>query len=169
MALLVYHLGTMTSDSQSKMADAADVWRRIVDFMIAAHAQGDAVLQRFGFTPGDSKALMFLEPDEGRTMRSLAEAWTCDASNATWMIDRLEKRGLVERRAVAGDRRVKEVVLTPLGVETKAALLEAIYEPPPQLLELPLADLKTLRDALEKLPAGAVSPTRSAESKSSRS
>ena len=161
MALLVYHLGTMTSDSQSKMAVAADVWRRIFDFIITTHAQRDGVLRGFGFTPGDSKALMFLEPDEGRTMRSLAEAWTCDASNATWMIDRLEQRRLVERRPVSGDRRVKKVVLTPLGVATKAALLEAFYEPPPQLLELPLADLETLRDALAKLPARAETPAPS--------
>ncbi|HJX62010.1 MAG TPA: MarR family transcriptional regulator [Dehalococcoidia bacterium] len=145
----------MTSDWQSKMAVAADVWRRIFDFIIATHVQRDSVLQRFGFTPGDSKALMFLDADEGRTMRSLAEAWTCDASNATWMIDRLEQRGLVERRPVAGDRRVKKVVLTPLGVETKAALLEALYEPPQELLELPLAELEALRDALEKLPVRA--------------
>src|SRR4030042_5005951 len=129
MALLVYHLGTMTSDSQSKMAVAADVWRCIFDSISTTHAQRDGVLRGFGFTPGDSKALMFLDADEGRTMHSLAEAWTCDASNATWMIDRLEQRGLVERRAVAGDRRVKMVVLTPLGVETKAALDAALHEP----------------------------------------
>ena len=135
------------------MAIAAEVWRRIFDFIITTHAQRDGVLQRFGFTPGDSKALMFLDADEGRTMRSLAEAWTCDASNATWMIDRLEQRGLVERKPVAGDRRVKKVVLTPLGVETKAALVEAFYQPPAELLELPLADLKALRDAVQKLPA----------------
>ena len=161
MALLVYHLDTMTTDSPSKVAVAADVWRRIFDFIIATHHQRDAVLQRFGFTPGDSKALMHLEPDEGRTMRSLAEHWTCDASNATWMIDRLEKRGLVERRAVAGDRRVKEVVLTPRGVEMKAALREALYQPPAELLELPLADLEALRGALERLPARGETPAPS--------
>ena len=152
-----------TRDTGTKVAVAADVWRRIFDFIIATHAQRDGALRRFGFTPGDSKALMFLGPDEGRTMRSLAEAWTCDASNATWMIDRLEQRGLVERRPVAGDRRVKKVVLTPLGVETKAALLEALYEPPPELLELPLADLQALRDALQKLPARAEPSPRPAE------
>jgi len=150
------------------MAIAAEVWRRIFDFIITTHAQRDGVLQRFGFTPGDSKALMFLDADEGRTMRSLAEAWTCDASNATWMIDRLEQRGLVERKPVAGDRRVKKVVLTPLGVETKAALVEAFYQPPAELLELPLADLKALRDALEKLPARADPPTRLAEASLNR-
>ena len=147
-----------TSDSRNKTAIAADVWRRIFDFIIATHTQRDAVLQRFGFTPGDSKALMHLESDEGRTMRSLAEHWACDASNATWMIDRLEQRGLVERRPMAGDRRVKKVALTPLGVETKAALREALYEPPPELVELPLADLEALRDALQRLPAHAEAP-----------
>jgi DNA-binding MarR family transcriptional regulator len=160
-ALLVYHHGVTTHDSTSKAAVAADVWRRIFDFIIGTHHQRDAVLQRFGFTPGDSKALMHLEPDEGRTMRSLAEHWSCDASNATWMIDRLEQRGLVERRPVAGDRRVKKVVLTPLGVETKAAILEALYEPPAELLELSVAELEALRDVLQKLPARAESPTPS--------
>ena len=144
-----------TRVSPNKTSVAADVWRRIFGFIIATHAQRDTALQRFGLTPGDSKVLMLLEPDEGRTMRSLAEAWSCDASNATWMIDRLEQRGFVERRPMAGDRRVKRVVLTPLGVETKAALCEALYEPPPELLDLPLADLEALRDALQKLPASA--------------
>ena len=169
MALRVYHIVVMTADSRSKMGIAADAWRRIFDFVMCTHAQRDTVLRRVGLTPGDSKALMLLEPDKGRTMRSLAEAWTCDASNATWMVDRLERRGLVERRPVAGDRRVKAVVLTPLGVEAKAALLEALYEPPPQLLELPLADLKALRDALEKLPARADSAPRPAEASPHRS
>jgi DNA-binding MarR family transcriptional regulator len=163
LAPLVYAFGVMSIDSRSKTTVAADVWRRIFDFIIDTRAQRDGVLRRFGFTPGDSKALMFLDANEGRTMRSLAEAWTCDASNATWMIDRLEQRGLVERRSVVGDRRVKEVVLTPLGAQTKAALLEALYQPPPQLLELPLADLEALRDAIAKLPARAGVPGRSAE------
>jgi DNA-binding MarR family transcriptional regulator len=157
-----------TRDTGTKVAVAADVWRRIFDFIMATHAQRDAVLQRFGFTPGDSKALMHLDADEGRTMRSLAEAWTCDASNATWMIDRLEQRGLVERRPMAGDRRVKKVVLTPLGVETKAALLEALYEPPQELVELPLAELEALRDALQRLPAHGETPVRPAEADPNR-
>jgi len=168
MAPLVYDPDMTTPDHRSKAAIAAEVWRRIFDFIMCTHAQRGTVLRRFGLTPGDSKALMLLDADEGRTMHSLAEAWTCDASNATWMIDRLEQRGLVERRPVAGDRRVKKVVLTPLGVETKSALIQALYDPPPELLELPLADLKALRDAVQKLPAGADSPKPSAEANSNR-
>ncbi len=39
----------------------------------------------------------------------------CDASNVTGIVDRLEKRGLVERRVDPYDRRVKLLVVTPAG------------------------------------------------------
>jgi DNA-binding MarR family transcriptional regulator len=68
------------------------------------------------------------------------------------MIDRLEHRGLAERRSQPDDRRVKLVVLTPDGARTRAALIEAIYKPPPALVELPRASLEALRDAAGKLP-----------------
>jgi len=57
-----------------------------------------AILQEFGLSPGDLRALVALDGDQPRPMRALARAWNCDASNATWMVDRLENRGLVERR-----------------------------------------------------------------------
>jgi DNA-binding MarR family transcriptional regulator len=63
-------------------------------------------------------------------MRALARAWACDASNVTWMVDRLESRGLVERRMLPSDRRVKTVALTPLGASTKAELFTRLNEPP---------------------------------------
>ena len=141
-----------TLQPPTKAAIAAEAWRRIFDFLVATHAHRNRVLERFGFTPGDSKTMLALDAEAGQSMGSLAAAWTCDASNATWMVDRLEERGFVERRAMAGDRRVKVVVLTALGVKMKAALLEALYEPPSELLELSLADLKALRDGVEKLP-----------------
>ena len=46
------------------------------------------------------------------------------------MIDRLESRGLVERRMLPTDRRVKTVALTPLGATTKAELFTRLHEPP---------------------------------------
>jgi DNA-binding MarR family transcriptional regulator len=85
-------------------------------------------------------------------MRSLAEEWGCDASNATWIVDRLEKRGLVERRAKPGDRRAKLVVLSGAGVKARKQLLDGLFEPPPELLALPRATLEVLRDSL---PGGA--------------
>jgi DNA-binding MarR family transcriptional regulator len=86
-------------------------------------------------------------------MRTLARAWGCDASNVTWTVDRLERRGLVERRMLPSDRRVKTVVLTPLGASTKAELFTRLHEPPADLLALDRATLLALRDALHRLPA----------------
>ncbi|MET9452803.1 MarR family winged helix-turn-helix transcriptional regulator [Streptomyces cinerochromogenes] len=49
------------------------------------------------------------------SMSTLATTLTCDASNMTGIVDRLEKRGLVHREPSASDRRVKNVVLTAEG------------------------------------------------------
>ena len=114
------------------------------------HTSG--VLQELGLTPGHMKALLMLEPGEPRPMGSLAQQFACDASTITWLVDRLEERGLVERGTVPTDRRVKTVVLTPLGAKTRAAVLERLHEPPPELLALDREDLEELRAALAKLP-----------------
>ena len=60
-------------------------------------------------------ALLSLDADEPQSMSSLAGAWKCDASNVTWLVDRLEEHGLAERRPHATDRRVRTVALTPQG------------------------------------------------------
>ena len=85
-------------------------------------------------------------------MRSLADEWECDASNATWIVDRLEKSGLAERRTVPHDRPVKLVVLTARGVKTKAELMAEFLTPPAELLDMDQSDLETLQRALEKFP-----------------
>jgi DNA-binding MarR family transcriptional regulator len=137
--------------ARDKAALAVETWKRMFDFFIRTGSQRVKVLARLGLTPNDSRALTALDVNDGRTMRSLADEWGCDASNATWIVDRLEKRGLAERRARPGDRRVKLVVLTPAGMKTRQRLLEGMYEPPPELLALPRASLEVLRTAL---PAG---------------
>ena len=48
-------------------------------------------------------------------MRRLAEQMNCEASNLTGLVDRLERRGLVERRPDPGDRRVRVLALTEGG------------------------------------------------------
>jgi DNA-binding MarR family transcriptional regulator len=133
---------------------AAQVWRRIFDFIIATSPRRIELLALYGLTPNDSRALQTPGLDgKGRTMRSLAAEWRCDASTATWTVDRLEAKGLAERRAHATDRRVKLVALTPHGIATKAALIAGIYAPPPELLELPDQELIELERAVSVLPA----------------
>jgi DNA-binding MarR family transcriptional regulator len=120
------------------------------DELMRSAPQRTRSLTSRGLTPNDSRALHSLSVGEGLPMRSLAEAWGCDPSNATWIVDRLEALGLAERRAAA-DRRVKLVALTPQGERTKAELLEEFYQPPAELAALDRADLEKLLEILTKL------------------
>lgn len=140
------------SRSATKTALAADAWRGLFDFIIATAGQRNSALARAGLTPNDGRALSSLDAETGRTMRSLAREWECDASTATWIVDRLEGKGLAERRSHPTDRRVKLVVLTPKGVQTRTEMTAQMYAPPPELLELDRADLVALRDATARLP-----------------
>lgn len=133
-----------------KTAIAAEAWRAIFDFIIATAPQRNRYLGESGLTPNDSRALSSLG-SEGRTMGALAEEWKCDASTATWIVDRLEQRGLAQRRPHPTDRRARLVVLTPAGARLQAKNLERMYIPPPELLALELPDLIALRDAVTKL------------------
>ncbi len=147
-----------------KTALAEEAWRDLFDFFIATRKERDPALAKQGLTPNDAKAMFSLDAATGKTMGSLAGEWTCDASNATWIIDRLEKRGLAERRPSPGDRRVKMVVLTPLGAKTRAAVMAEMFKPPSALLELDRQDLEALRDAARKLAAMVKPPEDSAAS-----
>lgn len=131
----------------------AQAWRLFFDFFMRTRPQRDQVLHRLGLTPNDARGLRDLDATEGRTMRSLAEAWDCDASNATFIVDRLEARGLVERRPLPEDRRVRSVVLTAKGVRMKRQLMEAMYAPPEELSRLKPAELEVLTTLLSRLLA----------------
>ncbi len=142
----------MANASKSKAALARGVWQLMFEFLMRSAPDRGRSLGRRGLTPNDSRALASLDPQEGRTMRSLAEEWECDASNATWIVDRLERFGLAERRGVPHDRRVTLVVLTARGVKTKTELMEEFLTPPSELLDMPQANLESLRRALEVVP-----------------
>jgi MarR family transcriptional regulator, organic hydroperoxide resistance regulator len=131
---------------------AADAWRPLARFFFDTVRHRQKVMSSEGLTPNDVRALMALDPSEGRTMSDLAEAWSCDASNATFIVDRLEERALAERRTVATDRRVKLVVLTARGAAIRGRILQRFFEPPPELLALSRADLEALREAAGRLP-----------------
>src|ERR671935_203891 len=83
-------------------------------------------------------------------MNELAEALACDASNVTGLVDRLEARGFVERRAAPADRRVKTLVLTPAGIALRRRVLERMSEPPDEIARLSRADQRALRDILRR-------------------
>jgi DNA-binding MarR family transcriptional regulator len=127
------------------------VWRAMFEFLMRSAPRRTEALARRGLTPNDSRALFSLDLEHGRSMRTLADSWECDPSNATWIVDRLEKLGLAERRAVPHDRRVKLVALTRKGKRTRSALMREFHRPPDELAALDVEDLETLERILSKL------------------
>lgn len=65
------------------------------------------------------------------TLRELAERMSCEPSNATFVADRLEEQGYLERHPHPDDRRAKQLVLTPKGTELRERLLELLSEDSP--------------------------------------
>jgi DNA-binding MarR family transcriptional regulator len=104
----------------------------------------------FDLTPVQGHVLRILGNRGPLAMNELAEALSCDASNVTGMVDRLEARGLVERRPGDRDRRVKELVLTPAGLELRRHVLERMSEPPEAIQRLSARDQRALRDVLAR-------------------
>jgi DNA-binding MarR family transcriptional regulator len=135
-------------NSSNKHETASQVWQLMSHFATAQFREKAAKLREQGLTPGHLKAILSLEPGESRPMGACASELGCDASTATWLVDRLEDRGLVERRPSTTDRRVKAVVLTQRGAKVRAQLQKHYSEPPAALLDL---DQEVLEDMLRVL------------------
>jgi DNA-binding MarR family transcriptional regulator len=133
---------------------ARQVWRDLFDLLLRSAPARTRSLAAHGLTPNDSRALFSLEGGTGRSMRSLADEWECEPSYATSIVDRLETLGLASRQVVEHDRRVRMVLLTRKGAKTRADLLEAFHQPPPEFERLEVADLEALSNVLAKLAPG---------------
>jgi DNA-binding MarR family transcriptional regulator len=78
------------------------------------------VADRHGLPPVQARMLCVLA--EGpRGMAELARAFGVEKAALTGLVDRAERRGLVERGAVPGDRRALRVTLTDAGRQSAAA------------------------------------------------
>jgi DNA-binding MarR family transcriptional regulator len=109
------------------------------------------VAAQFDLTPPQLGVLTTL--DDFTSMSHLASAVGCDASNITWMTDRLEERGLVERRPDPDDRRVKRLVLTDTGRKLRRDIDRRLHSSHPGLERLTVAERATLARLLERMMA----------------
>lgn len=112
-----------------------------------------------GLSPVQVRALLTLRPGKAVPMRQLAAALDSDASNLSSLVDRLERRGAVERRPDPGDRRVKALALTPEGERLRETFWRGLIEDPGPLGSLDETELRTLVSLLDRLglsraPAG---------------
>jgi MarR family transcriptional regulator, organic hydroperoxide resistance regulator len=109
-----------------------------------------AVASEFELSPPQVRALAVLDPDRPVPMSELADALHCDNSNVTGIVDRLEDRGLVERRSASHDRRVKMLAVTERGAEVRERLAERLEQAPEPLARLSPDDQRLLRDIMRR-------------------
>ncbi|MDG9711851.1 MarR family winged helix-turn-helix transcriptional regulator [Streptomyces sp. DH10] len=95
-------------------------------------------------------SLLCLEP---LPMRRLAQRLKCEPSNVTGIVDRLEARGLVERRPDPADRRVKVAAATSEGRRVARSLRDSLRFAREPLAGLSEGERVALRDALRGMLA----------------
>lgn len=114
-----------------------------------------------GLSPVQVRVLLTLRPGQAAPMRDLAAALDYDASNLSTLVDRLERRGTVQRQPDPADRRVKALALTPEGERLRASFWEGLTEDPGPLAALGDEHLRALTQVLAELdpaPSQALSP-----------
>jgi DNA-binding MarR family transcriptional regulator len=97
------------------------------------------------------------------TLREIAQAVEVDPSAATVGVDRLERRGLVQRGAHPDDNRRKLVHLTDAGRQAAAIAQRILTDPPPALAALNVHDLTALTRIFATLNAKPQSTPPAAE------
>jgi DNA-binding MarR family transcriptional regulator len=140
----------MGATSTPAVSAASEAWPLIFELLHLSKKRFMAIASEFDLSPPQVMALRQLDPDEPKPMSELAAALRCDNSNVTGIVDRLEDRGLVERRAAEHDRRVKMLMMTARGAEIRAQLGARLSEPPEPLARLSLEDQRALRDIMRR-------------------
>jgi DNA-binding MarR family transcriptional regulator len=127
---------------------AGEAWQLLQRILLSQRGRVAGIAAEFELAPAQMWALHALEPGRPKPMSELAQKLRCDNSNVTGIIDRLEARGLVERRPGERDRRVKMLTVTPAGEELRTRIHERLGRPPEPLDNLSEEDARALRDIL---------------------
>ena len=134
-----------------RQPEACRAWELLTRLFFAQRGQLPSLAGELDLSPVQCHVLHLMQPDQPIPMGRLAETLACDASNVTGLVDRLESRGLIVRRASADDRRVKVIVLTPTGARLRAELHQRLAAPPDPFQRLSEAEQRTLVRILERL------------------
>ncbi|HEY0036881.1 MAG TPA: MarR family transcriptional regulator [Longimicrobium sp.] len=144
---------------QSKPIDSLEeeIFLNLARTYEALSAEIAELLRRHDLRPTQYNVLRILRGagESGLTAGEIAERMITRDPDVTRLIDRLEKRGLVERWRCTHDRRVVWTRISPDGLEMIAPLDESMRElHVRQLAHLGPERLATLRDLLEEARAG---------------
>ncbi|MEI4473411.1 MarR family winged helix-turn-helix transcriptional regulator [Frigidibacter sp. MR17.24] len=82
----------------------------------------DARVRERGLTLSRARLLIMLHDEGGKTQTEIAQALEIEQPSVVSLLDGVEKKGLVIRCQVEGDRRLKRVELTAAGTEEAKVL-----------------------------------------------
>ena len=131
--------------------DGCRAWQLLMKFFFAQRRRLPSYGTPLDLSPVQCHVLHLIEPGRPLPMSRLADTLSCDASNVTGLVDRLESRGLVRRQPSAEDRRVKVLQLTPAGARLRTQLLRQMAGRSLPLTKLSLEERRTLVKLLEGL------------------
>ena len=121
-----------------------EAWALMVRLFLSNKPRMAAIAQEFELAPMQMQTLMALAPGQELPMSALAGMLSCDASNVTGIVDKLESRGLVVRQGSGHDRRVKMLAVTEEGRRLQEQLSARMMEPPAAVSLLSPADRRRL-------------------------
>ena len=85
-------------------------------------------LKETGLTIGQPKVLDYLKEHAGSNQKEIARACFLEAGSLTSILNRMEEKGLVERRMLNGNRRSFHVFLTENGKKNQELVEEMFAE-----------------------------------------
>jgi DNA-binding MarR family transcriptional regulator len=129
---------------------AHEAWRLFFRLVQESKEHFATTTAELDLSPVQARVLLELDPSAPLPMSALAGVLSCDASNVTGLVDRLESRGLIVRRAAEGDRRIKALAVTEKGEALRRKLLQRIARPPPPFRALSANELRELSRLLRK-------------------
>src|ERR687885_2051593 len=132
----------------TRVDPATEAWELCIELFGADRPRMLDIHAEYGLKPPQFFALKAL--DEPAPMSHIATLLRCDRSAVTWITDRLEERGYVERRSDERDRRVKLLALTEEGRRVREEIRARLAIPPEPLQRLSAAEQRELRDLLRK-------------------
>ena len=127
-----------------------EAWILLLNLLRADQGPLLKIWVEFDLTSAQGELLCSLEPEKTAAMVSIARTLHCHDSNVTGLVDRLEQRGLIERRSDPKDRRVKLIALTKEGESLRGRLLKRLHDPLPFIASLSAKDKTALRDILAR-------------------
>src|SRR5437868_3869493 len=145
------HLAAVTASASVAASPADEIGALLVRLTLTRLGpEFVRIVSELGLSPPQAHLLLRLGEGRSVSQRELARELECNPSNLTGISDRLEARGLVERRVDPEDRRIRAIVATPAGEALRAELATRLSHAPAYVRRLPLADQETLRDLLRR-------------------